>query len=287
MATILAIGIATIDIINHVSQFPAEDDEVRAVSQQITRGGNATNTLTVLSQLGHRCHWSGVLIDEPDSLVVRQDLEWHKIDYSSCLHLNTGKMPTSYITLNEASGSRTIVHHRDCPELPFAHFKHLDIAAFDWIHFEGRNTEELEKMLHWLRQHHPEVPCSLEVEKPRPGIEALFHLVDVLMFSRPYVKAQGFENARDFLQAQTAPGLMSCSWGEKGAWLRSGDDLAHSPVFPPEKVVDTLGAGDTFNAGLISALVNGEPPALALTLASQLAGRKCGQFGFDNLSSEQ
>jgi ketohexokinase len=286
MATILAIGIATIDIINHVSQFPAEDDEVRAVSQQISRGGNATNTLTVLSQLGHHCHWSGVLIDEPDSLVVRQDLERYKIDYSSCLRLNTGKMPTSYITLNEANASRTIVHHRDCPELPFAHFKHLDITAFDWVHFEGRNIEELEKMLHWLRQHHPAIPCSLEVEKPRQGIEALFHLVDVLMFSRPYAKAKGYEQAIDLLQAQTAPGLMSCTWGEQGAWLRSGDELSHSPAFVPEKVVDTLGAGDTFNAGLISALVEGESPKQALYSACQLAGQKCGQWGFENLSSE-
>jgi ketohexokinase len=287
MATLLAIGIATIDIINHVSQFPAEDDEVRAISQLITRGGNATNTLVVLSQLGHRCHWSGVLVDEPDSLVVKHDLEQHQIDYSSCLHLNTGKMPTSYITLNEANASRTIVHHRDCPELPFAHFKHLDIAAFDWIHFEGRNIEELEKMLHWLRQHHPEIPCSMEVEKPRPGIEALFHLVDVLMFSRPYAKAQGSENAADFLQAQTAPGLMSCTWGEQGAWLRNGKETIHSPAFLPENLVDTLGAGDTFNAGLISALVSAKAPEQALEQACQLAGQKCGQFGFDNLSSEQ
>lgn len=286
MATILAIGIATIDIINHVSQFPAEDDEVRAVSQVITRGGNATNTLVVLSQLGHRCHWSGVLIDEPDSLVVKQDLDHYQINYASCLRLTEGKMPTSYITLNEASASRTIVHHRDCPELPFAHFKHLDIAAFDWIHFEGRNIDELEKMLHWLRQHHPEIPCSLEVEKPRSGIEALFPLVDVLMFSRPYAIAQGFETATDFLRGQDAPGLMSCSWGEEGAWLRSGNTIHHSPAFVPEKVVDTLGAGDTFNAGLISALVTSESPEQALYSACQLAGQKCGQFGFDQLSSK-
>jgi ketohexokinase len=285
MATILAVGIATIDIINHVSQFPAEDDEVRAVSQLIARGGNATNTLVVLSQLGHHCHWSGVLIDEPDSLIVKQDLERHQINFGHCLRLAEGKMPTSYITLSEATASRTIVHHRDCPELPFAHFKHLDISAFDWVHFEGRNIEELEKMLRWLRQHHPEIGCSLEVEKPRPGIEALFPLVDLLMFSRPYAQSQGFDSAKDFLKAQRAPGLMSCSWGEQGAWLRSGELEVHSPAFPPEKVVDTLGAGDTFNAGLISALVNGDSPEQALSLACQLAGRKCGQFGYDNLSS--
>ena len=49
MANILAVGIATIDIINRVNGYPHEDDEIRAISQSIRRGGNATNTLVVLS----------------------------------------------------------------------------------------------------------------------------------------------------------------------------------------------------------------------------------------------
>jgi ketohexokinase len=286
MAHILAVGIATIDIINHVSQYPAEDDEVRALSQTRSRGGNATNTLVVLSQLGHQCHWSGVLIDEPDAAIVESDLQHYAVDYSNCLRLGEGKMPTSYITLSEASGSRSIVHHRDCPELSFSFFQSLDLSAIDWIHFEGRNVAELERMLAWIRLHYPDLRCSLEVEKPRDGIEALFALPDVLMFSRPYARHQGFDNAADFLQSQHSPALMTCTWGEQGAWLKDLLGMIHSPAYAPDKVLDTLGAGDTFNAGLISALANDESPSQALAFACQLAGRKCGQFGFDNLSNQ-
>lgn len=284
MARILAVGIATIDIINRVSHYPAEDDEIRALSQKQVRGGNASNSLVVLSQLGHHCAWAGILINEPDATVVEQDFDRHQIDYRAALRLDQGKMPTSYISLSEESGSRTIVHHRDCPELPFAHFKNLAVTDFDWVHFEGRNVDELGQMLHWLRQHYPEIPCSLEVEKPREGIEDLFHLPDVLMFSRHYALSHGFDNAQALLQGQSAPGLMSCSWGEDGAWLRQGEAIIHSPAFPPPQVVDTLGAGDTFNAGLISALVNDQMPKQALESACRLAGQKCGQHGFEHLS---
>ena len=49
MAKILAVGIATLDIINTVDRYPEEDSEIRALSQHQTRGGNATNTLRVES----------------------------------------------------------------------------------------------------------------------------------------------------------------------------------------------------------------------------------------------
>ncbi|MTI63197.1 PfkB family carbohydrate kinase [Methylophaga sp.] len=284
MARILGIGIATIDIINHVSHYPAEDEEMRALSQQQVRGGNATNTLVVLSQLQHDCHWCGVLINEADSAIVEQDLQRYHIKYQHCQRFNQGKMPTSYITLSEATGSRSIVHYRDCPELPFAHFSQLDLSGFDWLHFEGRNIDELSQMLQWVKLNYPALRCSLEVEKPREGIETLFDLADVLMFSRPYAESRGFQRADDFLHSLSYQALMTCTWGNHGAWLKQDGIVSHSPSFPPPRVVDTLGAGDTFNAGLISALVNGQPARAALEQACRLAGHKCGQAGFANLN---
>jgi len=47
--------------------------------------------------------------------------------------------------------------------------------------------------------------------------------------------------------------------------------------------VDTVGAGDAFNAGLIDALVSGRDPRQAVTDAVQLASRKVAQEGFVGL----
>lgn len=284
MANILAVGIATIDIINRVSQYPKEDDEVRAVSQTIRRGGNATNTLVVLSQLGHQCAWSGVLIDETDATIVKNDLAEHQIDLRYCKVIPHGKLPTSYINVSESSGSRTIVHYRDCPELDFKFFSKIDLNAFDWVHFEGRNVHELEKMLSWLKTHFPHLPCSLEIEKPRDGIEQLFSLADVLLFSQPYAMNQGFKSAQSFLQSLTMENIMTCTWGEVGAWLKANNKIINSPAFPPPQLVDTLAAGDTFNAGIISGLAQQYSLEKTLEYACRLAGQKCGQDGLKNLT---
>ncbi|NOQ94611.1 MAG: ketohexokinase [Methylophaga sp.] len=286
MANILAIGIATLDIINVVESYPTEDSELRALSQQQLRGGNATNTLTVLSQLGHHCSWGGILIDEPDSQIIKDDLAKSNIDISSCKQLASGKMPTSYITLNKKTGSRSIVHHRDCPEFSFLDFQKIKLDDVDWVHFEGRNIAETQLMLQHLKQHYPHLPCSLEIEKPRPDIEQLFELPDVLLFSQHYVESLGFNTASDFLTSLKHDKLIICAWGNQGAWALDLDkNIVHSSAFPPSQLIDTLGAGDTFNAGLIHSLVMDIEPQKALENACQLAGHKCGQYGFVNLTT--
>ncbi|WP_238984854.1 PfkB family carbohydrate kinase [Ectothiorhodospira haloalkaliphila] len=47
--------------------------------------------------------------------------------------------------------------------------------------------------------------------------------------------------------------------------------------------MDTLGAGDTYNAGLIHTLANGGTVTQALSNATRLAGHKVGQRGLDGL----
>ncbi len=280
MARILAVGIATLDIVNIVAAFPPEDAEVRALSQHQSRGGNATNTLTILSQLGHHCAWAGVYIDTPASQLIEMELRQHHIDLTPCTRLTSGTMPTSYITVSQRTGSRTIVHYRDCPEYSFEDFQRLDLSHYDWLHFEGRHIPDTQKMLELCASTYPHIPRSVEIEKPRNGIESLFPYADLLLFSQPYAEQAGYHDAAAFLQSGSITCRASCTWGKEGAWLINTDkQLFHSPAFSPETVVDTLGAGDTFNAGLIHSLLQHDDEQQALDFACQLAGYKCGQHG--------
>ncbi len=287
MSHILTVGIATLDIINIVEHYPAEDEEMRALSQRIECGGNAANTASILAQHNHEVIFTGVLAQEPDGVRIEKELIAKHVNTDYCMHVDSGKAPTSYITLNQQTGSRTIVHYRDLPEYEFQSFQKIPLEQFDWFHFEGRNVSEVKQMLVETHQRRIDQPISLEIEKQREDIESLMPLADILIFSRAFALEHGYNHAAAFLdhiQPFAPRATLVCTWGDQGAWAldQNGQDY-HVSAYTPSEVIDTLGAGDTFNAGLIHALTSGKPMADALHYACRLAGKKVGQYGYSGL----
>jgi len=287
---ILGVGTATLDIVNTVEDYPVEDTEVRALEQRISLGGNAANTLVVLRQLGHECAWAGTIADDSDSHRIRSDLKRHGIAMDHAVACEGGKTPTSHISLNRRNGSRTIVHFRNLPEYSFEDFSRVDLAPYDWVHFEGRNVPCLKSMLRRVKAGEG-VGCSLEIEKARDGIEGLFPLASLLLFSRGYALRQGFGNGASLLSAVRNSGgsnaVMTCSWGANGAWgLDDSGKTLHSRAFKVTQVRDTLGAGDVFNAAMIHGMLPNVGLSALLDDACRLAARKVGQVGFEGLGRE-
>uniref|UniRef100_A0A8B9J491 Ketohexokinase n=1 Tax=Astyanax mexicanus TaxID=7994 RepID=A0A8B9J491_ASTMX len=199
---VLCIGLVCLDIINVVDKYPEEDTDSRCVSQRWQRGGNASNSCTILSILGAPCAFMGSLA--PGPVLV---FEIYRLAIVIC----------------------TVLVNAVMLRLSLQVFVSKDVA----VHFGYQSAASALKGL----------------------------------YSR--VK-QG--------------AVLICAWAEKGADAIGPDGvLVHSDAFPPEKLVDTLGAGDTFNASVIYTLSRGGTLQEALTFGCQIAGKKCGFHGYDGI----
>ncbi|KAK9723288.1 hypothetical protein K7432_002037 [Basidiobolus ranarum] len=303
---ILAIGSVYLDIILEVPYYPEEDSKLRSEHVEKRRGGNSPNTLVVLSQLFQKngqgsCHFMGSIasLESKDNKVLLADLKEYSIDLDCCLKTDKEDPPTSYIVAT-TKGTRTIINHNPLPDVDLLHFKNnYPNHDFTWVHVEGRNIEAVSEILDYLIeesvQNKKAITTSIEIERPeslRPGITQLQDKADVVFYSKIFAQSCGFEEPQAFLKSRKEfckPSVIAfCTWGSKGAaaYQPSRDLLLQEEAYPLAQVVSSVGAGDTFNAGVIYALSMDFSLQDTLKFACKLASLKCGRSDFSGLGQD-
>lgn len=187
--------------------------------------------------------------------------------------------------------------NRNLPELTLGDFEKMDLSQYGWIHFDGRNRDEVRKMIRHVRQmeaaHQLKIKISIQLEKRRIELKEFFEEdIDYFLVEKDFVQELNCESPMDCLKIipsmiKSETACIIVPWSDKGAFAldkRSGD-MFHSPSYTPKAgVIDTLGAGDTFAAALIHGLHAADMTLEeAIGYACRVASAKCGMVGFGEL----
>ncbi|XP_018014300.1 ketohexokinase-like isoform X2 [Hyalella azteca] len=294
---ILCVGLLCLDIVSECEQFPKEDDKVgtttlpnRCVSQKWQRGGNASNTSTVLALLGDTPTLACTLANSPEKQFLVTDMAKYGIKEDGVVYHDGVACPSSVVICSLASGSRTIIHsNQNLPELSVEDFKSLPLHTFSWVHFEGRNLSNVLMMQQMLRRAYPSAKISSELEKVRPDMDLLTLNSDVIFVSKDYARHLGYEDmktaAQDIAQ-KAATGrcrTVIVPWGEDGASGYSEEEglVSCEASVPQGGVVETLAAGDTFIGAALHALSRGKSLKTTLEFSCRVAGLKVGLKGYE------
>jgi len=189
---VLCVGLVCLDEVNVVKSYPIEDTDQRSIERYTARGGNASNSSTVLASIGEAVECFATLgASKPRELeLIKEDFDKHNIFHDNCPVMDGCDTPVSAVIVNAQNGSRTIIHtNKNLPELTVKQFRSLiegNLENYSWVHFEGRNKDSIPAMVECLEG--SGCPVSIEVEKVGRGYEELIPFGDVVMVSKDVAK---------------------------------------------------------------------------------------------------
>ena len=215
------------------------------------------------ARLGLRVAFVGVYSDDIFGRFMLAELNARGVDTSSVLVRPGGQTGLSVIL--DRSGDRAILTHPgliadlkagDVTDALLARSRHLHVASY---FLQTALQPGLPAL--FARAHALGLSTSLDTNWDPSGewrgIGTLLHQVDVFLpnkkeaLSLTGTKKVGSASQRLSQSCQ----VVAIKMGAEGAIARRGGDIARIPAIPVE-VVDTVGAGDTFDAGFLYGFLN-------------------------------
>jgi sugar/nucleoside kinase (ribokinase family) len=281
---ILCTGIAVLDEIFRVDEFPPADGKAQASEYVAVGGGCAANAAIAIARLGGQASFAGPLGGpagrEPVSDRILAGLAQDGVDCGGCMRVDGVASAISAIFVN-ARGERTIATYRDhrldavSPRDPDAL-----AAAADAVLADNRFPNFAQPICRAALRRG--VPVVLDADKPAQPDDPLFAACSHVVFSAEGLRAT---MQTDDLAAglrrfgeRTNAFLAVTNGAAPVLWRDETDRIRELPVFRVS-TVDTLAAGDVFHGAFTLALVEGRDVGPALRFAAAAAGLKCARFG--------
>lgn len=253
-------------------------DEARTLDIEI--GGAESNVVTALSRLGRRTGWVSRLPDHALGRAVLRTLRADGVDVTAVRAVPGERIGTYFIELASAPRASQVIYDR--ADSAAARMTPGDV---DWDYLLDTRILHLTGITAALgagcynvvaeamrRARAARVVVSFDVnfrarlwgaaeagERLRP----LIAQADVLFCkgadaSLLFGCAGGAGEQMAGLRALSGARAIYCTFGERGAALLAGDTFHEQPALPVQ-IVDRIGSGDAFAAGVLDGLLDGDP----------------------------
>ncbi len=267
---VIVVGELNIDLIlNQIEGFPEVGKEILADKMTLTLGSSSAICASNLSSLGLKVAFIGKLGNDIFGQFIINELKNKGVDTSLIIIDDTLKTGAT-VALSYDEDRAMITHQgamshlgiNDIDEEQLKQAQHLHFSSY---FFQPGFKGALDSL--FKKAKNAGLTTSLDVqwdpaEKWDLDLQNVLPLVDVFIPNEVELqKLTGQENldlAVKSIQNKSKYTVIKC--GNKGSILCYGNEKINKEPFLNINVVDTIGAGDSFNAGYISKFVKGKTP---------------------------
>lgn len=278
------VGLGTI-LVDHqivLREFPSPDSKVEVLSHRQQVGGPVPTALVLLQRFGNRCAFIGKWASDAPGGFIADDLSTEGVHAGHCLDAD-GSTGFAHVWIDKTTGSRTVVAWRgdfdpiSPTELP-SPFPKCKI-----LHLDGWSGSAAMAAAEQARKQNARV--FLDTGSPKPNIESLIPLVDVLSCPERFLSqfeptstCADHKSAAQRLQ-QMGPSTVIITKGDRGALCLDPEAHVLEQAAFPITPIDTTGAGDVFCGALVHGLIESWAIDRTLEFAAATAALKCSGMG--------
>jgi sugar/nucleoside kinase (ribokinase family) len=294
---VVVVGELNVDIIlNGIDGLPVIGKEIMASAMSVTLGSSSAIFASNLSSLGCSVAFIGKIGNDNFANVVLDSLQSKMVDTSRIIksdHLATGATIAMVYDQDRAN----VTYPGAMNDLSFSDIDLRFLASARHLHFANcfmqpgirndltalfRKAKELGLTTSLDTQWDPEEKWDLPLDGLLPYVDVFLpNIAEFKCLSGSETVEDGIAKLKDHSK------LIIIKNGSEGAMAWNGKRLISQPAFRNDNVVDTVGAGDSFDAGFIRDFIRGLPVEQCLETGA-LAGainttRAGGTVAFGNL----
>lgn len=277
----VALGLNAVDHLIVVPHYPEFNSKIELLSHNVGPGGQCATAMVTLARLGLRTRYIGKAGTDDEGRLLIRALESEGVDFSGLAVIEGADTQTAFIIIDETSGERTIIWHRDERLLIAADEVDREaVTSGRVLHLDGHNVEASIAAARYAQA--AGIPTVLDIDNIYEGVEALLPLIDFLISSSTFPGKITHESdlsaALRKLSEMTGSLFVAATLGASGVLAYFKGQYIHSPAFAVD-CRDTTGAGDAFHGGFIYGLLAGFSIEKTLAFANAVAALKCRSVG--------
>jgi ribokinase len=277
MASIVVIGSINADQLVMTDIVPKMGETVIGSSFKIAAGGKGANQAIATSRLGANVSFIGCIGSDSNGSFLLQNFTKNNVNTDGIKTLDD--MSTGIASITICNGTNSII------VVPGANYrvdkdlidKNINIILKSKIVLLQLEIpiETVKYIVDICYEHHIKV-----ILNPAPAFKLSNDIIDKVSYLTPNeYEAQTIFNTNDFESLVSSyPNKLIITLGENGVMYHDGNSVKKIPAYKVD-VVDTTGAGDTFNGALAYKLMNDATLEEALPFANKASSLKIKHVG--------